>query len=227
MENEQTGPMQDGHGGSAETIVRLNVGGKTMLVARTTLVKDAHSMLGRMFAGDTASPMPGTLLRDGSYFIDCDPHCFAVILDHLRHGTIVVDPRLVGRVRCAADALGVSTLVDACDAQMASDSSRAPTTLTERSGECCPKCGEILADDEEKRRMSNLMNCFLDLEKHAFAIGWWYKAQYRWCRARAYHECPTPRRFVRDYWFETTVLVAVGLYAARSMLAMLSSRNDK
>lgn len=207
--------------------MRLNVGGKAMLVPRSTLVKDADSMLGRMFAGDTASPMPGTLLRDGSYFIDCDPHCFAVILDHLRYGTVAVDPRLVGRVRCAADAMGVTTLVDACDAQMASASSPAPRALTERSGECCPKCGEMLADDEERRRMSSLMNYFLEREERAFVVGWWYKAQYRWCRARAYHECSTPRRFVRDHWFETAALVSVGLYAARHILTMLSSQDGK
>ncbi|AGO84209.1 BTB incomplete domain containing protein [Pandoravirus salinus] len=57
---------------SEDAIVRLNVGGKPMLVAQSTLTKDARSVLGRMFAPDAVLP-PATRLDDGSYFLDYDP----------------------------------------------------------------------------------------------------------------------------------------------------------
>lgn len=44
--------------------------------------------------------------------------------------------------------------------------------------------------------MVKLMDYFLDRERDAFVVGWWYKAQYQRCRAKAYHECFTPWRFM-------------------------------
>lgn len=196
-------------------VVRLNVGGKAMLVAQSTLAKDGRSVLGRMFAADSTLP-PAALLDDGSYFLDYDPHCFAVVIDHLRHGTVDIDPALVGRVRCTADSLGVASLVAACDAQLAAArTSRSRDGVKQRTAECCPKCGEILFSDDEKERMRSTMRCLLDQERVAFT-GFWYRLQYERYRAMVYHECRSPLRLLRNHWFELTVLVLVGTYVVKS-----------
>lgn len=196
-------------------IVRLNVGGQTMLTTQSTLTKDVGSALGRMFA-EGARIAPSVLLDDGSYFIDCDPRCFAVILDHMRHGTVDVDPGLVGRVRCAADSLGVTSLVEACDAQLAARAPRVPDGVKRRPCECCPRCGEILADKEEKKHLAAQMDYFLKRDREQVGGSSWHKTQYGRCHARFYHECPSPLRFARDHWFEIGALL-VGVYAVRRL----------
>nr|UDO47058.1 BTB/POZ domain motif-containing [Pandoravirus massiliensis] len=178
-----------------------------------------------MFAADSALA-PSTVLDDGSYFIDCDPHCFAIIVDHLRHGTTSVDPALVGRVRGAADSFGVTSLVEACDAQLKASAPKLSRGAKERSVECCSRCGEILADAHEREHMKKLIEYFLHREQDAFMMAWWYRMQYGRCRARLYHECRTPLRLLRDYWFEAGALVVVGVYAATSIPSLFSIKRQ-
>lgn len=203
-------------------ILRLNVGGQTVFTTRGTLTKDAGSALARMFA-ENARIAPSALLDDGSYFIDCNPHCFAVILDHMRHGTVDVDPSLVGRVRCAADSLGVASLVEACDAQLAARAPRVPDSVKRRPCECCPRCGEILADKEEREHLAAQMDYFLKRDREQVGGSRWHRVQYGRCRARFYHECHSPLRFARDHWFEIGALVVVGVYAVQRLAPFFCS----
>nr|UMO79086.1 BTB/POZ domain containing protein [Pandoravirus belohorizontensis] len=202
-------------------IVRLNVGGQTVFTTRSTLTKDAGSALGRMFAEDVRIA-PSALLDDGSYFIDCDPHCFAIILDHMRHGTVDVDAGLVGRVRCAADSLGVTSLVEACDAQLAARAPPVIDSVKRRPCESCPRCGEILADKDEREHLAAQMDYFLRCERNAIAGSSWHRTQYGRCRSRLYHECRSPLRFARDHWFEIGALV-VGVYAVQRLASFFYS----
>ena len=199
---------------AGDAIVRLNVGGKIMFVARSTLTKDAHSVLGRMFAADSTLP-PATLLGDGSHFFDCDPRCFAVVLDHLRHGTVDIDPALVGRIRCVADSVGIASLVEACDAQLAARAPHPKDSAVERPCECCPRCGEILPSDGDKKQMLWDMRTLLDKEEHAF-VAFWYRFQYERYRAMVYHECRGPLRLLRNHWFELCAVAIVSLCAVNS-----------
>ncbi|AVK74863.1 BTB/POZ domain containing protein [Pandoravirus quercus] len=199
--------MEEHQTKSEDAVVRLNVGGKPMLVAQSTLTKDAHSVLGRMFAPDAVLP-PATRLDDGSYFLDYDPQCFAIVVDHLRYGTIDIDPALVGRVRCTADSLAIASLVTACDAQIAiGHARRAGDCIKQRSAECCPRCGEILLGEDDKDKIRATMGRLLDEEKNAI-FGFWERRQYDRYRAMVYHECAGPLRLLRNHWFELSALGA-------------------
>ena len=67
-------------------ILRLNVGGRLVTTARSTLTKIKDSFLERMFNG--LNPLAPASLVDGAFFIDEDPDVFAAVLTWLRHGVI-------------------------------------------------------------------------------------------------------------------------------------------
>jgi hypothetical protein len=71
--------MRNLYSGSPDIII-LNVGGKEYHTSRSTLTKDANSMLCRMFTGS----LPSTRDALGRYFIDRDGDLFRYILDYLR-----------------------------------------------------------------------------------------------------------------------------------------------
>lgn len=80
--------------------VRLNVGGTIMHTARSTLCKDANSMLARMFG----SHWPESHTDDsGAFMLDLDPKYFAPILNYLRTGSLVLDSGIArdGVLDCA------------------------------------------------------------------------------------------------------------------------------
>jgi len=61
--------------------IKLDVGGKIFCTSIATLSKET-SMLSAMFSGQFPLE-PG---EDGSFFIDRNPKCFGLVLDHLRNG---------------------------------------------------------------------------------------------------------------------------------------------
>ena len=62
-------------------IVELNVGGRIFATTRTTLCKDANSMLAAMFSGDLR---PAHTDKEARYFIDRNGELFAVVIAFLR-----------------------------------------------------------------------------------------------------------------------------------------------
>ncbi|KAI8921797.1 hypothetical protein BC831DRAFT_552858 [Entophlyctis helioformis] len=73
--------------------VTLDVGGRLFRTSPETLASYPTSLLGRLF--HPSYPVPALLPDDaGHYFIDRNPDYFAVILDFLRTGMLVVPPAL-------------------------------------------------------------------------------------------------------------------------------------
>jgi len=77
---------------SSTDILTLNVGGKTMLTSRMTLISESQSVLAKMF--DPDSTLPPAKLVDGAFFIDANPDVFSVILDYLRYKTLIIPPKM-------------------------------------------------------------------------------------------------------------------------------------
>jgi hypothetical protein len=73
---------------NAQDIIVLNVGGKEYHTSRSTLTKDANSMLCRMFTG----ALPSTKDALGRYFIDRNGDLFRYILDYLRDSNPEIIP---------------------------------------------------------------------------------------------------------------------------------------
>lgn len=70
---------EDGAGGDAGQIIKLNVGGQTFLTRRETLLRIKNSWFYTHFATENKLPKVGD-----SYFIDRDPTSFKVVLEYLR-----------------------------------------------------------------------------------------------------------------------------------------------
>jgi hypothetical protein len=178
--------MQGGAGAaSPSALVVLDVCGTRMVVARDTLCKDPHSMLARMFAAE-AFASPARRQEDGSYFLDVDPECFAIALDHLRYGTTAIHPLLAARVRAMADYLGLASLVTACDV-----SDKAALDKLDRSRRC--KCGAILPGWQEKTEIFRHYNELMDyVLKYNIGptVGWCKSKMDEYDRILA-HQCKT------------------------------------
>jgi len=90
--------------------VKLNVGGQLFQTTLTTLLSSSDSILAKMFDPESGFAPPYS--ENGVYFLDADPKYFAVILNWLRYGEIMLDadinPRNVAKV---ADYFGLEKLV--------------------------------------------------------------------------------------------------------------------
>jgi hypothetical protein len=71
---------------SGRQLVRLNVGGKSFVTSKSTLEKDAGSMLSVLLSGEFAESS-----EDGEIFIDRDGSRFVHVLNYLRDGKLNVD----------------------------------------------------------------------------------------------------------------------------------------
>jgi len=101
--------MSDGGGGDW---VRLEVGGRIIATSRTTLTSCPSSVLARMFRPG-ATMEPAALSPEGNYRIDCDPDIFAVILNWLRHGQVLLPTNMTQEaVRVVAEYFGLNPLVE-------------------------------------------------------------------------------------------------------------------
>lgn len=101
---------------SAETlrkpsIIRLNVGGRSFVTTRSTLLNIEDSYFSKRFSGKFDE---GPML-DGEHFIDRDGECFPYILNYLRDGqnqpALPSDLQLLWRIRTEAEYFGLSGLV--------------------------------------------------------------------------------------------------------------------
>lgn len=99
-------------------LIMLNVGGQKMMTSRATFAAaPAGSLLGRMFGPDADPLWTPPRLADGSYFLDLNPHHFAIVLDVLRHGPAVLDPVSPadrGAITLVADYLGLDLAATTC-----------------------------------------------------------------------------------------------------------------
>jgi len=92
--------------------VTLNVGGTLFMTTRTTLSKDANSMLGKMFGSNWNSD---NWPRDtnGAYLIDSDPKYFGPVLNYLRRGELIIDGNVSATgILAEAKYLGIQGVVD-------------------------------------------------------------------------------------------------------------------
>ncbi|AVK76146.1 BTB/POZ domain containing protein [Pandoravirus neocaledonia] len=96
----------------------LDVGGQKMMTSRATFATaPPGSLLGRMFGPDADPLWAPPRLADGSYFLDLNPHHFAVVLDVLRHGPAMLRPLSPadrGAVTLVADYLGLDLGATTC-----------------------------------------------------------------------------------------------------------------
>ncbi|PRP76951.1 hypothetical protein PROFUN_15565 [Planoprotostelium fungivorum] len=72
---------------SSNEWVTLNVGGRCFSTTKSTLTRDAGSMLAKMFSNEWASQRD----YNGSYMVDRTPEYFAPVLNFLRCGSLVID----------------------------------------------------------------------------------------------------------------------------------------
>jgi hypothetical protein len=72
--------------------IKLNVCGKRMHVARSTLVADQESMLARMFS-QGSQLQPAETDEKGYFVLDRDVRLFRTVLQFLRTGVLMVDSR--------------------------------------------------------------------------------------------------------------------------------------
>lgn len=72
--------------------IKLNVGGKLFLTARTTLCRDPQSFLYRLCQEDP--DLNSDKDENGAYLIDRDPSYFGPILNYLRHGKLVINKNM-------------------------------------------------------------------------------------------------------------------------------------
>jgi len=125
--------MSDGGG----DWIRLEVGGRVMATSRTTLTSCPSSVLARMFRPEAALE-PAAMSPEGNYRcrvvfkswpvfyllisnegvslnyrIDCDPDIFAVILNWLRHGQVLLPKNMTEQaVSVVAEYFGLTPLVE-------------------------------------------------------------------------------------------------------------------
>lgn len=71
-----------------DEIVRLNVGGRSFVTTRSTLLMDPSSMLAAMFSGNH---QPGLRDATGALFIDRSPRHFEAVLEFLRTGRVALE----------------------------------------------------------------------------------------------------------------------------------------
>jgi len=116
--------------------VKLNVGGQLFHTTLTTLLTWPDSLLAKMFESESGFAPPYS--ENGVYFLDSNPKYFAVILDWLRYGEIMVDadinPRNVAKV---ADYFGLEKLVRDIREMGA-------VVLVSDEDKCTSKCGDCL-----------------------------------------------------------------------------------
>ena len=100
-----------------DEIIRLSVAGTLFTTTRSTLCAARGSMLAAKFQED--SPFGEPLTDEaGNVFIDRNPESFAIILEFLRNGCILVDKppeRLLKVLRADADYFGLDCLLAALD----------------------------------------------------------------------------------------------------------------
>jgi len=92
--------------------ISLDVGGRKMSTARSTLLSNPTSVLARMF--DPDSGFQPARIVEGSYIIDADPDCFQVLLNWLRYKQVIF-PTLVQDyegVSVVANYYGILDLVE-------------------------------------------------------------------------------------------------------------------
>ena len=77
---------------SLTDIIKLNIRGKLVTIARSTLVSDTTSVLARMF--DPQQLLTSTNLVDGGHFIHSDPECFQVLLNWLAYRKMLLPKNL-------------------------------------------------------------------------------------------------------------------------------------
>jgi len=93
--------------------ISLDVGGRKMSTARSTLLSNPSSALARMF--DPDSGLQPARMVEGSYIIDADPDCFQVLLNWLRYKQVIF-PTALGQdyegVSAVANYYGIIDLVE-------------------------------------------------------------------------------------------------------------------
>eukprot|EP00117_Sycon_ciliatum_P029942 scpid82061/ scgid5315/ BTB/POZ domain-containing protein KCTD9 len=118
--------------------ISLNVGGERFVTTRTTLTKDADSMLGRMFSTSIENDWSwgSAIDSSGSYLIDRSPNYFHHLLDYLRVGKIFEDKTsILQGVLEEAQFFGLTKAVEYLDCLLqdreASEAADAPLTRRE------------------------------------------------------------------------------------------------
>merc|ERR1711864_48020 len=92
----------------------LNVGGRKVSTARSTLTSCPDSVLARMFSPDSNPQSASTHMTvEGSvYTMDTDPDCFQVILDWLRYRQLMIPSNLTpNAVAVVAEFFGLQAMV--------------------------------------------------------------------------------------------------------------------
>ncbi|XP_053373280.1 BTB/POZ domain-containing protein KCTD7-like [Mercenaria mercenaria] len=90
-----------------DCVIELNVGGKLMSTLRSTITKEADSLLANMIKGNAPVAQDST----GRYFLDCDPNIFGHVLEFLRFGLLPPHDKVI-HVYEYAKHFGITKLVD-------------------------------------------------------------------------------------------------------------------
>ena len=110
---------------SLTDILKLNVRGKVLLTARSTLLSDTTTVLARMFAPEQL--LTSTVMVDGAHFIDADPECFQVLLNWLAYRKVLLPRNLTPEsVAAVAEFYG---LTDLCE-ELETDSQQTKKVLS-------------------------------------------------------------------------------------------------
>jgi len=110
-----------------ETIVTLNVGGRTFVTTTTTLQKDTKSMLYAMFSGK----YPSKKDYHNAYFIDRDGKYFRYVLNFLRDGEVDLpdEPHFIRQVLREARFYQVEGLIRVVQEQLRNLTERKKMTV--------------------------------------------------------------------------------------------------
>ena len=76
--------------------LRLDVGGTIFQTTKETLTSEPQSMLAKMF--DNQNQIPATDIKDNCHMIDSDPIAFKIILEWLRHRSIVLPEGITAKM---------------------------------------------------------------------------------------------------------------------------------
>uniref|UniRef100_A0A1I8FXQ3 BTB domain-containing protein n=1 Tax=Macrostomum lignano TaxID=282301 RepID=A0A1I8FXQ3_9PLAT len=84
--------QNNAQGGAHSRWIRLNVGGKTFVTTRSTLLQYNESFLARLVQED--SVLKSDKDEHGAFLIDRDPKYFGIVLNYLRHGKLIMGANL-------------------------------------------------------------------------------------------------------------------------------------
>jgi len=98
--------------------VKLNVGGTVFVTSLATLTSKPESVLGKMFQPGSTIP-PAAKAEDGVYLIDACPLAFGVVLNYLRHNSLILTGGITAKeVLPVANYFGLEDLVSLLQNEM-------------------------------------------------------------------------------------------------------------